>query len=325
MRRREFVIGGLSAAAALPQVATAQQLPMPVIGFLHTLTSEAAARYVTAFLEGLKEAGYLEGRDVIIEYRFADGQLDRLPALAADLVRRQVALIVASPNVATLAAKAATTTIPIIFQVGTDPVKLGIVSSFNRPGGNLTGVSQLSYSLVTKRLGLLHELVPNALAVGILADPQISTNVYQIADLQQAASALGLQPIVLNGRDIDSVFANLPQQHIDALFVTASSYFYIFHIRDQIISLAAHHDLPVIYETREFPEAGGLVSYGVDFSDVYRELAVYAGKILRGAKPADLPVEQPTKLELVINLKTAKALRLTIPSGILAIADEVIE
>jgi putative tryptophan/tyrosine transport system substrate-binding protein len=234
-----------------------------------------------------------------------------------------LALIVASPTPATLAAKAATSTIPIVFQLGTDPVKLGLVSSFNRPGGNLTGVAQLSYSLVGKRLGLLHELVPNAAVVGVVADPQNSNNVEQVTNLQQAARELNLRPVVLDGRDVNSVFANLAQQRIDALFMTASTYFYI--VQDQIIALAADHKIPVIYESREFPKAGGLVSYGVDYSGVYRQVGVYAAKILRGAKPADLPIEQPTKFELIINLKTAKALGLTIPSGVLAIADEVIE
>jgi len=321
--RRRFISALGGAAAAWPLAARAQQPKVPVIGFLHTVTAEVGAGFVAAFREGLSETGYVEGRDVAIEYRFADGHLDRLPALAADLVRRQLALIVASPTAATVAAKAATTTIPIVFQVGVDPVKLGLVSSFNRPGGNLTGVSQLSYPLAAKRLELLHELVPKAVVVGLLADPQNSNNVEQITDLQQAARALDMRPIVLDGRDVDSVFANLAQQQIDALFVTASTYFYI--VRSQIIALAARHNMPVIYESREFSEAGGLVTYGVDYSAVYRQVGVYAGKILRGAKPADLPIVEPTKFELIINLKTAKALGLTVPQTLLVAADEVIE
>jgi putative tryptophan/tyrosine transport system substrate-binding protein len=323
MRRRDFIAGIAGSAATWAAVARGQQPAMPVVGFLHTATPEAGAGFVTAFRKGLREIGYVEGQNVAIEYQWANNQNDRLAELAVGLVRRKVSLIVASPTPATLAAKAATTSIPIVFQVGPDPVKLGLVASLSRPGGNLTGISQLSTTLVGKRLELLHALAPNASVVGLLADPQSPNFEEQVRDLQEAASALGLRPITLNGREIDSVFANAAQRQINAFFVMASAYFY--SIPNQIASLAARHKMPVIYESREFAAAGGLASYGVDFSDVYRQVGVYAGKILSGEKPGELPVLQPIKFELIINRKAAKEIGLTLPDKLLTIADEVIE
>jgi putative tryptophan/tyrosine transport system substrate-binding protein len=323
VRRRDFItlLGG---AATWPLAARAQQPALPVIGYLYSGTAVAGAPNVAAFRKGLGEAGQVEGRDVAIETRWGENDRGRLPALAAELVRRRVALIVATPISSALPAKAATTTIPILFQTGSDPVRAGLVASFSRPGGNLTGVSQLSTPLAAKRLALLHELVPNVSAIGVLVVPGAANSDEQLGDLQQAARALGLRPpIVVNGRELDSAFAGLAQQQIGAIFVAASPYFY--GVRDQIALLAARHSVPVIYESREFPEAGGLISYGVDFSDVYRQLGVYAGKILKGAKPADLPVVQPTKFELVINLRSAKVIGLTVPQSLLVAADQVIE
>ena len=323
IRRREFIalLGG--AAAAWPLAALGQQA-LPVIGYLYSGTAGGGAPNVAAFRKGLSETGYVDGRDVSIEARWGNNDRDRLPALAADLVRRRVALICATPNISAQAAKAAATTIPILFSTGLDPVREGLVASFNRPGGNLTGVTQFSTPLAAKRLELLHELAPNVSVVGVLVVPGATNNDEQLGDLEQATRALGLRPpIVLNGRELDSAFASLAQQQIGALFVAASPYFY--SVRDQIALLAAQHRVPVIYESREFPEGGGLISYGVDFSDVYRQLGLYAGKILKGTKPADLPVVQQTKFELVINLRSAKVIGVTVPQSLLVAADQVIE
>jgi putative tryptophan/tyrosine transport system substrate-binding protein len=327
MRRREFItllVGG--AAVAWPFAARAQQPATPVIGMLNGGMANANAFMVTALRRGLSEMGYVEGRNVAIEYRWAEDQQDRLPALAADLVQRRVAVIAAGPTQAALATKAATTSIPIFFQTGRDPIADGLVASFNRPGGNVTGVSQLALELGAKRLDLLHKLIPNARLVAGLAFPQNLVSRDQLADLQQAAQPLGMSILVLNindDRDLEPAFAHLIEQRADALVVSGSGFF--FSRRDRLAALAARHAIPTVYQSREFTFAGGLMSYGGDFSEVYRQIGVYVGRILKGEKPADLPVVQPNKLELVINLKTATALSITFPPGLLAIADEVIE
>jgi putative tryptophan/tyrosine transport system substrate-binding protein len=322
MRRRDFLsfVGG--AVAACPHPVRAQQ-PLPEIGYLYPGSRDANEDHVAAFQQGLSEVGYIDGRNLTIEYRWANDQNDMLPAYASELVRRRVAVIVASPAPAAQAAKAATTTIPIVFQIGADPVKLGLVASLSRPGGNLTGVSQLSTTLIAKRLELLHDLVPRASVIAVLSDPQGANIDEQLTILGQAARALGLRTVISSSRDIDSVFASLADQQANALFVTATSY--LVDHRDQITLLAARHRLPAIYESRDFAIAGGLISYGTDFSAVYRPVGLFAGRIVKGEKPADIPVVQPTKFELVINLKTAKSLGLTVPQTLLATADEVIE
>jgi putative tryptophan/tyrosine transport system substrate-binding protein len=326
MKRREVItlLGG--AAAAWPIAARAQKPTMPIVGYLDGGMASANAFMVTALHRGLGEVGYAEGHNVRIEYRWAEGQQDRLPALAADLVQRRVAVIAAGPTAAALAAKAATTTIPIVFQTGRDPVADGLVASFNRPGGTITGVSQLAVDLGAKRLDLLHKLVPNAGLIAVFAFPQSLVSREQVADLQQAAHTLGVPLLVLNigdDRDLEPAFASLIEQRAGALIVSAAAFF--FSRRDRLVSLAARHAVPTIYQSREFMSAGGLMSYGGDFSVVYRQIGVYVGRILKGEKPADLPVVQPNKFELVINLKTAKALGLQIPDKLLALADEVIE
>jgi putative ABC transport system substrate-binding protein len=325
MNRRAF-ISALGGAAAWPLAARAQQPAMPVIGMLNGGMANANAFTVTALRRGLEETGWVERRNVGIEYRWAEDQQDRLPALAADLVHRHVAVIAAGPTAAALAAKAATTTIPIVFQTGRDPVADGLVASFSRPGGNITGVSQLALELGAKRLDLLRKLIPNAGLVAVLAFPQTLVSREQVADLQQAAQAVGVRLLVLNigdDRDLEPAFASLVAQRAGALIVSASGFF--FSRRDRLAALAARHAIPTIYQSREFMSAGGLMSYGGDFSDVYRQIGVYVGRILKGEKPENLPVVQPTKLELVINLKTARALGLEVPGQLLAVADEVIE
>jgi len=324
IRRREF-IAGLGSTAAWSAVARAQQAAMPVIGYLGTQSADDYYNTVP-FLQGLKETGYVVGQNAAIEYRWAENQYDRLPALAADLVRRRVAVIVTVGAPATVAAKAATTTIPIVFATGVDPVALGLVASLNRPGGNLTGHLDLTGELAPKRLQLLRELIPNAARFGVLIDPSAPSAPSVIADLQVGAASLGLQLVFVNARtdsDLEAAFATFSQQHVAAVLVGLSSFFNLR--REQLAALAARHALPAIFPRLEFALAGGLVSYGTSIGYSYREVGIYTGRILKGEKPADLPVEQATKFELVINLKTAKALGLTIPETLLATADEVIQ
>jgi putative ABC transport system substrate-binding protein len=324
MRRREFITG-LGSAAAWPLVVRAQQPAPPVIGYLSPQSAELDYKVTVAFLQGLKETGYVEGENVAVEYRWAENQLDRLPVLAADLVRRRVAAIVADGATPALAAKAATTTIPIVFVTGADPVALGLVASLNRPGANLTGSANLWIELAPKQLQLLRELVPNAAVFGVLADPAAAVTPSIVANLQAAARTLGLQLIVVNVRtdtDLETAFASFSQQHVVAVLVGNS----VFYRRpEQLAALVARHALPAIYPFREYALAGGLMSYGSSFGYLYHQIGIYTGRILKGEKPADLPVQQVTKIELTINLKTAKALGLTIPETLLATADEVIQ
>jgi putative ABC transport system substrate-binding protein len=325
MLRREF-IGGLGSAVALPVVARAQQAAMPVIGFLSAQSADDDYKNVTVhFLQGLKETGYVEGQNVAVQYRYAENQPDRLPALAADLVRRRVAVIVATGTSEALAAKAATTTIPIVFAMGSDPVALGLVGSLNRPGANLTGSTNLTVELVPKQLQLLHELIPTAAVFGVLVDPSYTTTPSIIADLQAAARILGRQLVVVNAAtdssDLETAFATFSQQRVGAVLVSPSS---VLSIK-QLVALAVRHALPAISWVREFALAGGLMSYGHSYGYQMHQAAIYTDRILKGEKPADLPVMQPTKFEFVINLKTAKALGLTIPETLLATADEVIQ
>jgi ABC-type uncharacterized transport system substrate-binding protein len=274
----------------------------------------------------LSEIGYVDRQNVTIEYRWAEGHYDRLPGLAADLVRRQVVVVAATGTPAALAAKAATATIPIVFETAGDPIRLGLVTSLNRPGRNITGVTQLSSELLSKRLGLLHDVLPTASVIGLLVNPSDPRAESQASDMQEAARALGLQIHVLNASsegEINTAFANLVQLRAGALFVGPSDLFR--SRREQFVTLAARQGMPAIYQYREYVAAGGLMSYGASLTDAYRQAGVYTGRILKGAKPADLPILQPTKFELMINLKTAKALGITVPPGVLAIADEVIE
>jgi putative tryptophan/tyrosine transport system substrate-binding protein len=323
MRRREFItlLGG---AAAWPFAARAQQ-PMPVIGFLRSASLDNAAPLVSAFRQGLKEAGYIEGQNVAVEFRSAEGRNDQLPGLVAELVRRQFAVIVCNVTAAS-AAKAVTSTVPIVFATGDDPIAEGLVVSLNRPGGNLTGVSFLGNALGAKQVELLHELLPRATTIAVLVDTNYQGSVSGLTDVEAAAHSLGQQLVVLHAsseRDLDLASATLAQQRADALIVLGAAFF--LSRRDQIIALAAKHGLPAIYQVPDFVAAGGLMSYGASIRDAYRLVGVYTGKILHGAKPADLPVQQSTKLELIINLKTANALGLTVPLTLQARADEVIE
>jgi putative tryptophan/tyrosine transport system substrate-binding protein len=324
MRRREFITLLGSAAAAWPLAARAQQPAIPVVGFLRTTLIDVP-HYVTAFRQGLKEAGFVDGQNVTVEYRSAEGRPDQLPALVADLMRRPLAVIVGhSP--AALAAKAATTTVPIVFVTGGDPVRDGLVASLNRPGGNVTGVNIITAELGAKQLGLLRELRPGAAPIAVLVDPKFPTTERFVSQLRAAALAVGQQLIVLDvssGGEIETAFTTLVQRGAGALLVGSGGF--VFSQRERIVALAARHSIPAIYSSREAVAAGGLMSYGPSIPDAYRQAAIYAGRILKGEKPGDLPVILPTKFEFVINLKTAKAFGLDIPPGVLAIADEVIE
>jgi putative tryptophan/tyrosine transport system substrate-binding protein len=327
MKRREFITLLAGAAAAWPVAANAQQTALPLIGFLATGTPSAWAPFVTAFREGLREVGYEDGRNVAIEFRWAEGQGDRLPTLATDLASKQVLVIVSSAGiVAARAAKAASASIPIVFVMGGDPVTLGMVASLNRPGGNATGVSFLLNVLAAKRVGVLRELVPTAEMIGLLVNPDNPNAEADTEDARAAARAFGQQAYVVHARsegELDAAFASLVRERAAALFVASDVLF--LNQRDRLVTLAATHALPAIYDRRELAEAGGLISYGTNFAEAHRQVGVYAARILNGAAPADLPVMQATKFEMVINLKSAKALGLEVPTLLLAQADEVIE
>jgi ABC-type uncharacterized transport system substrate-binding protein len=325
MKRREFItlLGG---AAVWPLAARAQQPATPVIGFLYGASPDPVAQRLRAFRQGLKDSGYVEGENVAIEYRWAESQFDRLPEMVADLIRRQVTVIAALNTVAAVAAKAASTTIPIVFSSGEDPVRLGLVASLARPGGNATGINQVIGEVTAKRLGLLHELVPTANRVGVLVNPADVLTETTLRDVQPAARAIGLQIQVVNAStsgEIDAAFAAFVREQVDALFIGPGGFF--SSRRVHIANQAMRHGIPATYSQREYPEIGGLMSYGTKLTDTWRQVGIYTGRILKGAKPADLPVVQASKFELVINAQTARLLGLTIPPGVLAIADEVIE
>jgi putative ABC transport system substrate-binding protein len=325
MRRRDF-IASLGGAAAWPLAARAQQPAMPVIGFLGSGSAASGSSFASSFRQGLKKTGYVEGENVDIEYRWADGQYDRLPGLAADLVRRQVAVIAAAGGGSGLAAKAATTTIPIVATMAGDPVKEGLVASINRPGGNVTGINLLLNALEAKKLGLIREMKPTATRIAALLNPANPSYDMQSHDLQDAARSVDQQLSILRASseaEIDVAFTTAVQMQAGALLVGADAFFVLQ--RNRLVALAARHAIPAIFHLREFAVAGGLMSYGTDVPDSYRLLGLYAGRILKGEKPTDLPVQNPTKFELVINLKTAKVLGLTVPDRLLALADEVIE
>ena len=326
MRRREFIalIGG---AAAWPLGARAEQSAMPVIGVLSTRVPDHSAHLVAAFRRGLAESSYVEGQNVTVEYRWALGQYDRLPALAAELARRPVVVLVSTgAEPAALAAKAATATIPIVANFGADPVASGFVASLSRPGGNITGISNLTATLETKRLGLLRDLVPQAATIGFLVNPNFPPAESQSRDMQEAARAIGLHLRVMRAStdlEIDTAFESIAQDRVPALSVAGDAFFNAR--RDKLVALAARHAVPTMYPFRETVLAGGLMSYGIDLADVWRQLGVYTGRVLKGVKPADLPVLQPTKFEFMINLKTAKALGFSVPTSMQLLADDVIE
>jgi putative ABC transport system substrate-binding protein len=327
MRRREFIKVIAASAAAWPLAARAQQSAMPVIGFVSAASAKDYAPLLSAFLKGLSEVGYVEGRDVSIEYRWAEGRHDRLPAMVADLIRRRVAVIAATTTEAALAAKAATETIPIVFTTSSDPVNLGLVANLNRPGGNVTGATSLLVLILSKRLELLHELIPTASVMAALVNPANPTLAETNSkELQAAARTLGLELRILNAsteRDFDGVFAELNQLRAGGLVITPDPFFN--GRSEQLAALTVRYAVPAIYHNREFVVAGGLLCYGESSADAYRVAGTYTGRVLRGDKPADLPVQQTTKVELYINLKTAKALGITVPQSVQSRADEVIE
>jgi putative tryptophan/tyrosine transport system substrate-binding protein len=326
MRRRQF-LHILGSAAAWPLGARAQQQEMPLIGFMSGRSPEDSGYLVAAFRDGLGEVGFVDGSNIAIAYRWGLGQYDRMPALAADLVNRHVAVLVGvGGDISAVAAKRATSTIPIVFGLGGDPVKAGLVESLNRPGGNATGFTLLTNELEAKRLGMLHDLVPGAAVIGALLNPNFPPAVSQLQQLDEAARTINQKISVLkagNDTELDAAFASLVEQKVGALLVTADPYFDTR--RDRFIAFAEKNRLPTMYQFRDYAVAGGLISYGPSITDMYRQAGVYTGQILKGARPADLPVLQPTKFEFVINLKTAKALGLTIPAGLISYADEVIE
>jgi putative tryptophan/tyrosine transport system substrate-binding protein len=324
MRRREFL--GFVGAAMLPVVARGQQQAMPVIGFLFTGSPPAAEPLLIEFRRGLAESGYVEGKNVIIEYRWGLGQYEKLPTLASDLVSRKVAVLAPSAPPSVFAAKSATSSIPIVFSVGDDPVRLGLVSSLNRPGGNLTGASYFATALEAKRIELLLTLLPGVQAVGVLVNQSFPGTANQVKDIEASVHALRKRTNIVyadNPKQIEDGFASLEREKVEALLVGADPFF--FNQRQHIVNLAARHSIPTIYQLREFTAAGGLISYGTVIKDAYRQQGAYVGRVLKGEKPADLPIVLATKFELVINTKTAKALGLTIPDKLLALADEVIE
>ena len=324
--RRRALIAKIAGAAVWSAEARAQQKARPVIGYLNNGFARAAAPNVAAFRQGLSASGFIEGQNLTIEYRWAEGDIDRLPGLAADLVSRKVGVIASIGTQAAQAAKGASQAVPIVFLLGDDPVEYGLVASLARPGGNATGVSILAVDLNPKRLELLRELLPRAGAIAVLVDPRNANKPHVMPEIEEAARAKGMKFEVLNAssdNEIDAAFDRLSQLHVEALFVDADGYF--ASRREQIVALAARHAVPAIYAYRDFAAAGGLISYGASLAAASRQVGIYSGMILKGARPADLPVEQPTKFELVINLKTAKALGLTIPPSILVRADEVIE
>ena len=327
MKRRELILGLAGAVGGLPLVARAQQKAMPVVGFLSGVSPGPYAPFVAAFRRGLSETGYVEGQNLAIEYRWAEGSYDRLPGMVADLVDRKVDVIATGGGTAAaLAAKSATSTIPIVFAGGGDPVERGLVASLGRPGGNITGITFLGVELLAKRLELLSELVPQARVIALLVNADSANTERMVQDAQEAARAKGVQlPILRAGTEseIDAAFTTLVQRQAGGLVVPNDAFFN--SRREQLVTLASRHAIPAIYGFREFADSGGLISYGANIAAAYRQLGIYAGRILKGAKPADLPVQQPTTFELVINLKTAQALGLTVPPILLAQADEVIE
>jgi putative tryptophan/tyrosine transport system substrate-binding protein len=327
LRRRQFLTLLAGAAAAWASAARAQQPAMPIVGFVEGRSAEATVRQAAAFRKGLSETGYVEGQNVTVEYHWLDGQYDRLPAIMADLVRRRVAVIAAFSNAPALAAQAATTTTPIVFAVGQDPVRMGLIASLARPGGNATGINFFNQEAVAKRLGLLHDLVPNAVRIAVLVNPaNASATEPTLREIREAARVLGLQIAILEAStspEIDAAFSTLVLDRVDALFVAPDSFFSGRPF--QFATLAAHHRIPAAYTQRDFVEAGGLMSYGTDIPAMFRQVGVYTGQILNGLKPADLPVLQSIKFEFVINMQTARALGLEVPPQLLASVDEVIE